>query len=182
LHWRNGKKKEVSSVSEGGQQCLVAATDVPLAYSSIKTPPLNYTFNSGTGSIGSIYVANCSHGLPIVFDTGCSISVSPFREDFIGERSKPPTDSLQGLKGKVKIVGVGRVNWTVFDVYGVTRTIKMRAVFDVYGVTSTIKMRAFNVPEGNIWLFSPQMYFQENDKGAGEITSTGNQTYNAGWD
>jgi hypothetical protein len=83
------------------------------------------------------------------------ISGSLLREDFIG---KPPTDSLQGLKGKVKVVGIGRVNWTVFD---------------VYGVTWTIKTTVYYIPKGNIRLFGPQMYFQENGKGSGEITTKG---------
>jgi hypothetical protein len=62
------------------------------------------------------------------------------------------------LEGKVKVAGVGRVKRTVFDVYGVTRIIKTRAYF---------------IPEGNIRLFSPQTYFQENERGAGETTSRG---------
>jgi hypothetical protein len=44
----------VTLVPEGGQRCLVAATDLPLAFSSINSPPMNYPYNteSEIGSIG----------------------------------------------------------------------------------------------------------------------------------
>jgi hypothetical protein len=55
-----------------------------------------------------------------VFDTDCSISMSLIQEDVIGEIIKPPKDSLKDLKGKERVVGVGRVKWTVLDIYSVS--------------------------------------------------------------
>jgi hypothetical protein len=100
---------------------------------------------------------NCSHGMPIVFDTGASASCSPLREAFIGDLDKPEFDSLQGLKGKIKVVGTGIVEWTIFDMNGVTRTIRTKALY---------------VPGGNIRLLSPQTYFQEHMKGLAKVGAT----------
>lgn len=85
--------------------------------------------------------------LPIVFDTGASMSISPIREDFLGNLYPAPIASLQGLKDKVKIVGIGTVRWMVYDNKGITREIKTKAYY---------------IPEGNIRLLSPQSYIQEN--------------------
>jgi hypothetical protein len=103
----------------------------------------------------TVYLSN-NHGMPIVFDTGASSSVSPLREDFIGELQPPQIQTLQGLKGTISVAGSGTVEWTIFDVYGITRTIKTKALY---------------IPEGNIRLFSPQVYFQENSKGSAIVSS-----------
>jgi hypothetical protein len=84
--------------------------------------------------------------------------VSSLRQDFVEELEESPTESLQGLKGRVKVVGIGRVSGTVFDLNGITRMIKTRGYF---------------IPKGNIRLFSPQTYFQENERGSSKITAKG---------
>jgi hypothetical protein len=127
--------------NEGADLALIAATDLPSAYSSlIMESPVNYTYlpKEDEGLRGEIYVADCSRGLLIAFHTGCSMSVSPIRED--------------------KVVGMGKVSWTFFNVYGVTRTIQTMAYY---------------IPEGTMHLFSPQMYFQENKGGSSKITKEG---------
>jgi hypothetical protein len=45
---------------------------------------------------------NTTHGMPIIFDTGASVSVSLLREDFIGKLDPPLSDSLKDrrMKGK----------------------------------------------------------------------------------
>jgi hypothetical protein len=57
----------------------------------------------------------------------------------------PPIKSMHGLKDKVKVIGVGKVSWTVFDAFGVLRV---------------IKTTAYLVPEGSVRLLSPQVYLQ----------------------
>jgi hypothetical protein len=151
-------KKKTDSGNEGTLKAFFAINNFPLAYSaSNEIIPLTYDPPKTEREV-TAYVANCSDSLPIVFDTGFSMSVTPLRQAFIGDLEPSPTESLQGLKGKVKVVGVGRVSWTVFDLHGITRTIKTRAYF---------------IPDANIRLFSPQSYFQENKKGSGEITADG---------
>jgi hypothetical protein len=76
--------------------------------------------------------------------------VTPRREDFVGELQAPTTEALYGLKGKIKVVGTGIVRWNVFDVNGVTRQIKTTAHY---------------IPDASTRLFSPQVYFQEQNGG-----------------
>jgi hypothetical protein len=104
-----------------------------------------------TPRLNSIFNVSQRDDMPIVFDTGASMPLTPLREDFDGELKAPPITQMHGLKGAVKVIGMGRVSWTVFDALGVVRVIKTMACL---------------VPEGNIWLFSPQVYFQENGIGS----------------
>jgi hypothetical protein len=191
----NKEERLLCLVNEGAPQVLIAATDFPLDYSTLKVEPPIYAYLTTDETNGTIYVANCSHSLPIVFDTGCSMSVSPKREDFVADLKKPVTHLRRGLKGKVKVLGMGKVNWTVFDVHGITRTVRTRAYYIPEGkilagfsglllqspATGILDFfRNFpRIPEffrtgktnyGKIRLFSPQTYFQENDRGSGKIT------------
>jgi hypothetical protein len=52
-----------------------------------------------------VYLSSCGHGMPIVFDTGASISVSPLCDDFIGDLQPAPYSTLKGLKGTIKVIG-----------------------------------------------------------------------------
>jgi hypothetical protein len=107
----------------------------------------DYSLNEPTPIPESIFNIGRRDDMPIVFDTGASMSLSPLREYFEGELKTPPIPQMHGFKGAVKVIGMGRVSWTIFDVYGVVRV---------------IKTMAYLVPEGNIRLFSPQVYMQEN--------------------
>ena len=88
--------------------------------------------------------------VPVVFDTGCSFSVTPFKEDFVTNLETTKVRNLVGLKESVMIKGVGWVEWPIRDVFG------QRAV---------VRTQAYYVPEANIRLCSPQCYFQENETG-----------------
>lgn len=89
--------------------------------------------------------------LPIVINTGASISVTPNLSNFIGPLDKSEIDNLGGLSGGTAVSGKGTVKWTIRD---------------YYGRIATIKTTAYYVPNGNIRLMSPQTYFQEQeDKG-----------------
>lgn len=52
-----------------------------------------------------IYKSVLSTGVlcPIVIDTGASVSVTPIKEDFVGE-ILPCVDSIKGLSGSIKIL------------------------------------------------------------------------------
>jgi GAG-pre-integrase domain len=80
--------------------------------------------------------------VPVVLDTGASFSLTPFMNDFVGPIWPSPIGSLQGVS-PANIAGIGTVE-----------------------VIWAIRTEAYYVPEASIWLFSPQVYFQENgDKG-----------------
>jgi hypothetical protein len=46
-------------------------------------------------------------------------------------------------------------------------------IFDLDGVTRTVRTNALYVPEGNIRLFSPQIYFQEQRHGHATLGAKG---------
>ena len=92
--------------------------------------------------------------VPVVIDTGASYSLTPFKEDFVGPlNTTTEFYSLQGLSSKAAVCGEGTVEWSIQDIYGITRTVRTKAYF---------------VPSATIRLFSPQTFFQEHN--GGELT------------
>jgi hypothetical protein len=86
--------------------------------------------------------------VPIVIDTGCSHSVTPFIEDFTGPITPILDDTMGGLKNgqEVKIAGEGWVEWPIRD---------------IFNRVTMVRTKCYHVPEGRIRLFSTQTYFQE---------------------
>ena len=87
--------------------------------------------------------------LPIVIDSGASISLTANFNDFVGPIRPATITKLQGLSHTTKVHGAGQAKWTVRDVFGATRTIKTQAYY---------------VPDATVCLFSPQTYFREQQK------------------
>lgn len=96
--------------------------------------------------------------VPIVIDTGASISLTPNLEDFIGPLSDSEWVDLDGVGGnKVKIEGAGQVAWTIRDYFGNVEVVKTQALY---------------CPDATIRLFSPQTYFVEHDSGDCHLNKT----------
>ena len=53
------------------------------------------------------------HDLPIIFDTGCSCSLTPVRDDFVSPLDDTTCKEMKGLSDSVPIQGIGWVEWTV---------------------------------------------------------------------
>jgi hypothetical protein len=103
---------------------------------------------SNESTLASIYQADQSGvHVPVVLDTGASFSITPFLNDFVGQIQPSNINSLNGLSSKTSVSGVGTVEWPIRDVFGVVRTLRTSAYY---------------VPDATIRLFSPQVYFQEN--------------------
>ena len=67
---------------------------------------------------------------PIIWDSGCTLSVSPCRDDFQGRIE--PMQSHYKVKGFSKdetIKGIGTICWTVTDETGGLRTLKLPALY-----------------------------------------------------
>ena len=92
--------------------------------------------------------------LPIVIDTGASVTITPNPKDFTDGIQQTPLADLKGINSTTKVEGEGIIEWEVFDVEGVVRSIFTRAYY---------------VPSASIRLFSPQSYFQEMSLGSGEM-------------
>jgi hypothetical protein len=56
---------------------------------------------------------------------------------------------MNGLNTSIKVIGHGTVKWKIQDLFGTVRS---------------IKTKAFDVPDANVRLFSPQTYFFKNKK------------------
>jgi len=93
--------------------------------------------------------------LPIVLDTGASMSITPYRQDFCSRIDKGELKELTGLSHKTRVAGVGMIKWTVRDVFGQVRSFKTKGYY---------------VPDANIRLFSPQTYMQEQKGGKVVLT------------
>ena len=52
----------------------------------------------------------------IIFDSGCSVSITPFAADFVGP-IQPSTKTIGGFTGESKVEEGGIVNWTFRDNY-----------------------------------------------------------------
>ena len=83
--------------------------------------------------------------LPIVFDSGATVSVSPSRGDF--ETLTAVTAHLQNISGHSPVIGEGIVRWTINDDDGHAHTIRTRAYF---------------VPNARVRLFSVQAFLGQN--------------------
>ena len=88
--------------------------------------------------------------IPIVIDTGCSVSLTPFKSDFISEIFETDAKEMHGLSSSTKIEGYGLVQWDVID---------------VFGKVETVRTYSYYIPDAPIRLFSVQSYFKENDGG-----------------
>jgi hypothetical protein len=94
--------------------------------------------------------------IPIVIDTGASISVTGVKSDFVGTLHKvDPGASLQGLNNEVKVHAVGTVCWTIRDQH------------DRIGIVQT---SAYYVPDAQVRLFSPQTSLIECNQGKLVVT------------
>jgi hypothetical protein len=107
---------------------------------------------SNTASVYSAHKDDC---VPIVIDTGASVSVTPVLIDFLGPLRPCATSNLKGLSGTPEVIGEGTVNWLVRYMFGNKRK---------------ISTTAYCVPEASIRLFSPHTYFKEKKAGSLQIT------------
>jgi len=95
--------------------------------------------------------SSSTDSLPIVIDTGASVTLSPNPDDFIGPIKPCSATRVNGLSSSTIVAGVGTVRWTIRDVMGTVRSIKTEAYY---------------VPAASIRLFSPQKYFKEQGSGS----------------
>jgi Integrase core domain. len=103
--------------------------------------------------IQAIYHTN-TNGRKIVFDTGASVSISAYEDDFVQLDTRPEAIrrlTLRGLTGTAVVKGVGKIKLLVY-----TDT----------GAKQYIETMAYYVPNANINLLSVQNYIQEVKDGS----------------
>ena len=73
------------------------------------------------------HVQSDTNGAPIIFDSGASISITPYAEDFIGEIDYDVDTSgnkqLLGISSATQIIGVGKMSLTVYTDTGARRNL-----------------------------------------------------------
>jgi hypothetical protein len=81
--------------------------------------------------------------------------VNPVITHFLGPLRPCATANLKSLSGRTEVIGEGKVNWLVRDMFGNKRKIRTPTYY---------------VPESSIRLFSPHTYFKEKKAGSLQIT------------
>jgi hypothetical protein len=99
--------------------------------------------------VGGAFIAgDQQHGnVPIVIDSSCLFSVTPYLSDFPNGITPTTETEMTGLSDSVGINGVGWADWPIQDVFGC--------------VALLLQTKAYHVPKARICLFSTQSYFQE---------------------
>jgi len=93
--------------------------------------------------------SQAGNDLPIIFDTGTTISVLPYVEDFKDLATKDISGlSLHGITAETSVQGAGTVNWHVRD--------------DT-GIIHSLCTHAYYIPNAAAQLFSPLAYFQQEE-------------------
>ena len=92
---------------------------------------------------GFLYYNEALEDLPIIFDTGASVSVSPDLKDFIEYKPVKGTHGLTNITGESAVQGTGQLCW---ELYSDT------------GKKKVIMTKGYYVPEAKVRLFSVQSY------------------------
>ena len=88
--------------------------------------------------------------VPLIFDTGCGHSITPFADDFVSDIEPPPSGVgvTNFENGHTLVEGAGWVEWHVRD---------------AFGRTSIIRTRAYLISSATVRLFSPGQFKDELD-------------------
>jgi hypothetical protein len=77
----------------------------------------------------SVYSSRKDDCVPIVIDTGASVSVTPVLTDFLGHLRPCATANMKGLSGTTEVSGEGTFNWLVRYMFGNKRKIRTTAYY-----------------------------------------------------
>jgi hypothetical protein len=94
LHFNYASNNMKSKPQSFRQMALIAAAHITGKYVS---------------TTASVYQARNHPILPIVIESGASVSVTSHIRDFCGPLQKCPTKSLDGLSSKTEVLGIGKV-------------------------------------------------------------------------
>ena len=134
----------LQSRSSEQHQALQAATSIKKALDKNYKPPVNIFQACVYLSNDALLSSKHSAYTPIVFDTGASISLTPFIEDFVdGGLEECKDDRINGINSSAVVKGEGWIEWTIRD---------------KHNNVCLVRTRAYYVPSSRVRLFSPQAY------------------------
>jgi hypothetical protein len=98
----------------------------------------------------SAYLCDDASALPLIFDTGASIGVTPCADDFVAWEPMTQKHYLNELSNVTQVKGVGIARWIVRD---------------DSGARHEIQQRAYYIPEAHMRLMSPQRFLSQHKSG-----------------
>ena len=78
-----------------------------------------------------------------MFDTGASITISPFKEDFISFEENDNSTSLMGVSGRTCVEGSGVIQLTVKDDSGIPVTFTTKALLVPNATIRLLSVQSF---------------------------------------
>ena len=97
------------------------------------------------------HVQSADNGAPIIFDSGASITITPYKEDFIGQLKTDEASigkkKLLGISASSAVKGVGRIRLIVYTDTGAKRELVTEALY---------------VPDARVRLLSVCRYREDN--------------------
>ena len=127
------------------ENCMFLRTDVMVDLTSIRETGDVFRFQS-------VYHTKPSgEKLPIIFDSGASISITPKKDDFVHLNKNTTGTTLSGITSTATCQGRGTVKFTVLDDNGIEKEIITQALY---------------VPEAKVRLLSVQRYCLNVKNGA----------------
>jgi hypothetical protein len=132
-------------------RCSVAASNFGQVMRSRIFPTYSTLTPMTRGTTVKAFKLSTSDSLhiPIAVDTGASLSLTPFLDDFDNTPNKSELKELQAVSSATKVEGIGTVRWKVID-----------------SAVHTLKTKAYYVPTAHIRLYSPQAHFRESSEGS----------------
>jgi hypothetical protein len=101
----------------------------------------------------SVYLADERNSIPLVFDTGATIGVTPFASDFESWETTSHHLRLHGITSETEVRGVGIAKWEIRD---------------DKGMKHVLRHRAYYVPSAKIRLLSPQVFIRQPENKGGK--------------
>ena len=79
------------------------------------------------------HVQSADNGAPIIFDSGASITITPYKEDFIGEMKTDEASigrkQLLGISASSAVKGMGKIRLIVYTDTGAKRELVTEALY-----------------------------------------------------
>jgi hypothetical protein len=105
---------------------------------------------------------------PIIWDSGASVCITPDKSDFVTYNNDADITKVKGLGGKVSaIIGQGEVDWSIHDVHGCLRHLRLKAYHipkcSTRLISTNVLLNTYKGEQVTIDAFSLRLSGIEND-------------------
>ena len=95
----------------------------------LASPALKMALQAPLRFRNSIAATSSNVNIPIIWDSGASVSISPIRSDFTTLDTPSNPMRLSGIAKNLAIKGIGMVEWMIHDANGTLRTLQLPAYY-----------------------------------------------------